>query len=635
MTPPEQNTRQSRTASRSNEISRSLIGVRLAGRYQITEKLATGGMGSVYLAEHLLIHKLVAIKVLHGEMSQDAEMVVRFQREAQAAAAIDHPNICAATDFGRTSHGEFFMVMEYLDGKGLDHVLSAQLPLGPQRTVHIAQQICAVLEQAHRLGIVHRDLKPENVMVIDQSGDPDYVKVMDFGVARIQFADERAVRLTKAGVVYGTPAYMSPEQVTGDEVDHRADLYSLGVMMYEMATGSIPFNGTTVPKVMTQHLNEQPKPPSERAPQALIPPALESVILKLLAKKPADRFPDAASLRQVLLAFDQEPELTNWRYPLTRKTAKTIAKQQAPTPAPLKPKPRAGLGGHLDSLEPQTRSTLLAALTVTLLLAIGGAGFMLYNKRQGADDAEPSAQEKLAISQARDHFLADAKLGSILELMARGEHAKATEALTARSAEFAQNPHYHYYLGVAHIGAQAPEQALKAYQSAINIEPRYAHDKKLIDDTVALLTDRDDKVSTLAEQLIRQKLKAKARAPLAKIADEDRSRATRKRAYTLLKDLKLLDALPPWHKLQIDLKNAVGCNQHREIIEALAKLEDRRALPALKEIDDFPKRGCGKKQRQDCYACVRDDVRVAIDALEKLPEPPKEASAQAEQPATP
>lgn len=616
MTHPTQNTRSPLAAERSGELARSLIGVRLAGRYQITQKLATGGMGSVYLAEHLLIHKLVAIKVLHGEMSQDAEMVVRFQREAQAAAAIDHPNICAATDFGRTSHGEFFMVMEYLDGKGLDHILSAQQPLGPQRTVHIAQQICAVLEQAHGMGIVHRDLKPENVMLVVQPHDPDYVKVMDFGVARIQFADETSVRLTKAGVVYGTPAYMSPEQVTGDEIDARADLYSLGVMMYEMATGTIPFNGTTVPKVMTQHLNQKPTPPSERAPEANIPPGLEAIILQLLAKKPQDRIKDAKTLREMLLSFEQEADPSRWGAPAREQITRVYT--------PTEPAHAMTSLDRFLALELKWRAMIILA-SLLLVTLLGGAIWAATHRDSTSQDLEPTAQEKLAISQARDQFLSSAKLGTVLESMARGEHAKAVDALHAREHEFRDNPHFHYYLGVAHIGADASALALASYRRAIDIEPRYINDKKLIEDTVSLLADKDDKVNEEAVKLLHDKIKARAKMPLAKLADEDRRRHVRKRAFGLMQDLKLLGTLPKWHQLQIELKNAVGCNQHRDIITQMASLKDRRALDPLKEIDDFPKRGCGKKQRQDCYACVRDDVRQAIDTLEQLPEPKQEA----------
>ena len=649
MTQPSTDLKSTYSPDRTGEVSRSLVGTMLAGRYHISKKIAEGGMGTVYQAEHMLIHKLVAVKVLHGEMSQDAEMVVRFQREAQAAAAIDHPNICAATDFGRTSYGEFFMVMEYLDGRGLDQLMTSLEPLGPQRTVHIAQQICAVLEQAHRLGIIHRDLKPENIMILSLESDSDYVKVMDFGVARIQFAGETSVRLTKAGVVYGTPAYMSPEQVTGEDIDARADLYSLGVMMYEMLTGHIPFNGSTVPKVMTQHLNQLPTPPRVRAPQAVIPEAIEAIVLKLLAKKPQDRFQSAAELRHVLLALDAEPDLSKWRaHPEDPDDPEPNAPHDASPLDPLAPDPLADPDGDASPHRPDLASaqgtpdagltpTLaeraralsgaqragLIAVLALLITAIGLSAALLSRPRPTSTGAAASGHtgSTRAIAQTREQLLLDAGLSGVLEAMARGEHAQAVQTLSARRAEFEHDPHFHYYLGVAHSGAKEHAKALLAYKLAILAEPHYAQDKSINEDVVSMLGLKDEDAVAKAEAFIRDTLKAQAKDALIAAASDDRNRATRRRAMTLLQDLDLFAPLPPWQQLHIELKNAVGCTQHRDIIQRMVALKDPRVIPSLQEIDKFPRRGCGKNQRQDCFSCVRDEVREGLLTLQPLKTP--------------
>jgi serine/threonine-protein kinase len=223
----------------------SLVGVTLSARYLIEKLIGEGGMGAVYQAQHTHMRKRVAVKVLHPEMSRMSEVVARFEREAMAAAHIDHPNVAAATDFGKLEDGSFFLVLEYVEGKSLrEAIAEGRLELG--RVLHITRQIASALGRAHALGIVHRDLKPENVMLVTREGDSDFVKVLDFGIAKVPVGTigESKVpgqALTQLGMVYGTPEYMAPEQALGQDVDQRADLYALGVIAFEMLTGNRPF----------------------------------------------------------------------------------------------------------------------------------------------------------------------------------------------------------------------------------------------------------------------------------------------------------------------------------------------------------------------------------------------------------
>jgi serine/threonine-protein kinase len=267
-------------------------GVVVAGRYRVECLLGTGGMGAVYRAEHVHMRKTVALKVLHRELASVNEVVARFEREAIAAVRIEHPNVVAASDFGKLDDGSFYLVLEYVDGKSL-RALLAEGPLPTDRVVEIARQTALALSAAHAAEIVHRDLKPDNVMLLPEPDGTSRVKVLDFGIARVSLPNAPdATHLTRVGVVMGTVAYMSPEQATGQTVDGRSDLYSLGVMMYEMIAGRQPFEAELPSQVLARQLVEPPPPlPSTT------PPGLTALVMDLLAKVPVDR---PATARDVL-----------------------------------------------------------------------------------------------------------------------------------------------------------------------------------------------------------------------------------------------------------------------------------------------------------------------------------------------
>lgn len=274
----------------------ALEGRVIAERYRVEKLLGEGGMGAVYRAEHIHMHKIVALKVLHAEMSNVPEVVARFEREAVAAGRIAHPNVAAATDFGRLEDGSFFLVLEYAAGQDLRGLLNATGALPPDRCVHIARQVAEALGAAHALTIVHRDLKPDNVMLIDRDGDPDFVKVLDFGIAKVTLGDlSDQPALTRMGAVFGTPDYMSPEQALGQPVDHRSDLYALGILMFEMLTGCTPFDHEDPTMVLAQQITTPPPPLPEH-----VPPALSALVLSLLAKDVQQRPESATDVIQVL-----------------------------------------------------------------------------------------------------------------------------------------------------------------------------------------------------------------------------------------------------------------------------------------------------------------------------------------------
>ena len=262
-----------------------LLGETIDGRYRIDALIGEGGMGLVYEATHTRLNKPLAIKVLRRENTKDPEVLERFQREAESASAIGNQHIVDVSDFGTLDDGSTYFVMERLHGADLIDAIDMAGRMPEQRAVHIAVQICRALGAAHDAGIVHRDLKPENVFLIERDGMEDFVKVLDFGIAKVAHGPNR---LTRAGEVLGTPHYMSPEQCEGEGIDHRTDIYALGVLLYEMLTGHVPHDADTMMGILTKHLYEDPIPPKVHVQR--VSAELDAVIMRCLEKDPARRY---------------------------------------------------------------------------------------------------------------------------------------------------------------------------------------------------------------------------------------------------------------------------------------------------------------------------------------------------------
>ncbi len=286
-----------------------LVGQVLADRYEVTAQIGAGGMGAVYEARHTIIGKRVAIKVLLEKYAEKDQVIARLEQEARLASSIGHANIVDITDFGTTADGRRFVVMEYLEGLSLGELLKREGALPTSRIVRICRQIASALGAAHEKGVVHRDVKPENVFLIQRDGQ-DFVKVVDFGISKAVRQDEagdESPRLTQTGMVLGTPLYMSPEQARGDEdLDHRIDVYALGVIMYELATGEVPFRGTNYLNIISQVLSAEPPPPSEVRPDLNISEPFEAIVLKALEKDRAVRYQSMAELAEDLKALAED-----------------------------------------------------------------------------------------------------------------------------------------------------------------------------------------------------------------------------------------------------------------------------------------------------------------------------------------
>lgn len=286
---------QPKVAAPDGENDDPMLGRTIARNFKIESLLGVGGMGKVYKARQLSLDKAVVIKILHSQFRDDPQLVQRFQREARAASRLNHPNSIQVIDFGQDEGETLYMAIEYLEGRDLFTVLQDDGPFSDERIARIMVQVCSALADAHEQHVIHRDLKPENIMVEDRRGQKDYVKVLDFGIAKIQDPEhQEGQALTQAGMVCGTPEFMSPEQARGLALDARSDLYALGVVSYQLATGELPFQADTPIGIVTKHILEEPTPPREVRSE--ISEGLQNIILKAMAKDADARFQSAIEM---------------------------------------------------------------------------------------------------------------------------------------------------------------------------------------------------------------------------------------------------------------------------------------------------------------------------------------------------
>ncbi len=589
----------------------------IAGRYRIETLIGEGGMGAVYKAEHIQLQKPVALKVLHREMTAHSEVVQRFEREAIAAGRIDHPGVAKALDFGRLEDGAFYLVLEFIDGLSLADVLELGA-LEEERAALIAVQIASALDAAHEAGIVHRDLKPENVMLLERADGAELVKVLDFGIAKIAI-DHHGPALTQLGTVFGTPTYMAPEQAGGRAVDFRADLYTVGVLLFEMLTGRPPFEDDEVSTVLTMHLNDPPPPLPEGTDEHLA-----ELTLRLLEKS-ADARPQSAAevvqrledaLPDLARAVVAEPATTirgDAKTQLLDITLHEIEPQGTAEPA-KKPRPTGRRWARRVAVP--MWGLVLGASGVFLLGALISLGVVLLvvgddKQRQAAPAPVTSAVPELASA-------APAALQATLARAASGDTA-ALETLEARPVKKRSAQEWLAIARGRSARAETPE-ALEAYSAALRLDASLAGDQSLLRDVRQAA--RKKATSAAALRIAGTQLGAPGADILYAVWVATRAKtATTELARSLLFSPDVRRRATPALDVLLDLRLARECSEYKQLLPRVTLHGDMRAARLLERLEQ--KRGCGHLKLSDCYRCLRGsgDLATALKAVRSRPSP--------------
>ena len=624
----------------------SLIGTTLSGRYKIEKLLGEGGMGAVYQAEHTHMRKRLAVKVLHPEMSRLPEVVARFEREAMAAAHIDHPNVATATDFGKLDDGSFFLVLEFVEGESLrDAIALGPLELG--RSLRVLRQIAAALQRAHALGIVHRDLKPENVMLVDREGTKDFVKVLDFGIAKVPVGDLSASHtplgpsqpvLTQLGMVYGTPEYMAPEQALGQTVDARADIYSLGVMGYEMLAGVRPFDHGSKVTLLGMHVTAAVPPIAQKAPDVHVPPEIEAILMRMLAKESSHRYSDSKELIDALDAVwtseygDVPSGAANASMRGGSLAGPTHSlpgvrvgsdRYDVPMRRPLAAKPWNRLMDETHALYRKKPKLLLLLVGLVTSGFIAIVFFVLLFSGTSKKDAERRADAGLApIGSSPPHKPADKQVdlqvAEAIEETQKGNYATGIATLTGLEDAHPERADIHRELEKAYTATKATKDAMREAELWLKAEPKALEDLKLLEDVRNAAIGKE--AADAAFSILESQTGAAGPDILYDIAYGQSGAqyplaAARAQKSLLKNDVKARARLAI--QVTMAVRSAQGCEAKKSHFAEAIEAGDEHTLAALKLYT--AKRGCGFVGSRDCYPCMHKDgsLERTIAAIEE------------------
>jgi eukaryotic-like serine/threonine-protein kinase len=561
------------------------VGTVLAERYRIDSVLGEGAMGKVYAAEHVLMRKRLAVKVLHRELSSVPELVARFEREAMAAANIDHPNIAAATDFGRLPDGAVFLALELVEGRCLrDEIAAGPIPMA--RSLHIARQVAAALGAAHVQGIVHRDLKPENVMLVDKAGDPDFVKVLDFGVARVPIGEgtaDGAGPITRAGMVFGTPEYIPPEQALGQVSDGRADLYSLGVMLFEMLTGVRPFVADSKVSLVGQHLGKAPPKLTDKLPNLTVPESVDVLVQLLLEKEVARRVQSADEVVRAVDAIIGRPTRGGFRPRRRPPETKTFGRVFGARVRTLRNGWRRGFERFTGAVEygigrlPRFAKRPLRRLRAPVVagVVLGGLALVAAFVMVAVIRALGGPEERRAIATDES---APVAAPSATETAIAAALPSAAVAPSGSAASDALD-----LADVARAEAQKKEYvpAVAAAARALALDPEVRHDARLAS---ALFQAAQAAASAnQAFELIEGPMRERGAAiehDLAVYAPK--GSPAQRRAEAFLGSPRFMATAGPALQLAAALRRARSCAEVRSLLPEVKTVGDKSALPYLK-----------------------------------------------------
>jgi len=589
----------------------SLIGTVISERYRVDALIGEGAMGRVYRGEHVLMKKRVAIKLMHRELSSVPEIVQRFEREAHAAAHIDHPHVASCTDFGTLPDGTVFLVLEYVEGRPLSALIE-EGPLRLDRALEIGLQIALALESAHQSGIVHRDMKPDNVLLVERDGGRDFVKVLDFGIAKVQTAAAVGDRpITQVGLVYGTPEYMAPEQALGQEVDARADIYALGVMLYELLTGQRPYGGP-VTGLLGQQLS-QPIPLMKDRAGVTVPPGVEAFVRQMLMTDVNSRVGTAREviekLRILIQATSGDParrRMLSSHLDDPRLLATTNASEPHP------PSRRAS-----DRRRGKGRGILL-----TLALAGLGGGGAVFGLTY-LEQANPPKASVAPTLPPGDVVEPSATQNDLAE-ETEAARAAGVEALLALSQKHPAEGSIFAVLSVELAKAEKYDEAVEAARHALELDPRLNEHKAIRG--ALYRAAQSGKATSAAFRLLEGPMGIEGADIIYDISVADGVKPRiRTQANQFLQSESVRAVASPGLLLLIDLTRAESqtCSAVLSVVERAPLQGDMRAIPRLRALE--ARNGCGAGKKDDCYPCLRDGglLTFAIDTIQKravLPE---------------
>ena len=591
------------------------IGLVIDERYRITGLIGRGGMGSVYKAEHVGIGRTVALKLLHPSLAGISEISKRFEREALAVGRIEHPNCVDVSDFGKLEDGSLYLVMEYLEGKSVGDLLAAHRRIPALRALHIMRHVLRGLSHAHEAEIIHRDMKPENIIIVEQDGDPDFAKILDFGIAKMigSASPDDSVRLTQAGIAFGTPIYMSPEQAVGNPVDARADLYGATVVLYEMITGRPPFYSDDKLEVLSMHTTRDVPLMVEVAADLAVPPAIEELVRRGLAKRPDDRYSSAAeyvaAIDALLGGFGADGVPRSRPSPGRLATAPVVYNTATPVGTlPITTAPANVATIPVEQAMRGRKRLVLATAAITSITVIT-AILILFAVRggNGSPDARAPSPEEVTLTDQ-----AEAKLNA-------GDPAAAVDILEGNLDEIADNALAQLQLGHGYAALTRSHDAIRAYERALTLEPNLdeANTRTLHGNLLVMLKGKNGEVALDAADIMLTKLNDHdADDHLVEMASEYRTMNVRVRARELAAKHSLLERVDLVASYTKDLAQASGCAERRDVVASLRALDDKAAIPALKRARY--RAGQGKWKGKNINVCLQEDANAAISYLKSL-----------------
>ncbi len=579
-----------------------LTGKLLEQRYLIKEKLGVGGMGVVYRAEHTLMRKEMAVKVLLPQYGNFEGIKKRFHREAQSSSRLDHPGITHINDFGETEDGLLFIAMEFLSGISLTDIIKKEAPLDLERAVRISMQLCLALDHAHSEGVVHRDLKPDNVMIVEKGDRDDVVKVLDFGIAKITQGDGSADALTEAGMVFGTPEYLSPEQAAGQVADARADLYSLGVIMYELITGTRPFAGPTKLELIGKHINEAPQPMRKRKPDLNIPAELDDVVLLLMAKRPQDRIQSASELFQMVSGLESIATGPLAMWPSNTLTLTGVK------PVSL-PRPR------------RARKALLLGGIVGFIAALATVAVLVFTGRWGGSRGIAGAPKPTA--DAVGKRVPNAQLQGVQAKLVAGNLKDARMLLDRLADQYPTDARVHLLMGRVHFLNKKQDECLRSLKEAVRLDKSMRTNEQLLNSLYVYLSSIKGrgfgwKLRRKAMDFVERYLDAGAKTMLTRFTNTWWERKTVWRAIAFLTKHNAADQVNYPHAYELVFRHETSCAKRKQHMKDVLSRKDPSFLPLMRKIVATPLWKAKYSRRGVANKCIEAEAKAAILVLEAL-----------------